>query len=388
MLEVKPFQAMRPKKENVEHFVVPPYDVLTAEDVLRIKEREPQSFIRVIRSEVLLPQCDPHDPAVYRQSRTELEKMLEEGSLVKEEAAYYIYEQEWEGRRQEGVVYIASAKDYEEGRIKKHELTLCEKEKDRTEHFRWARAQTEPVFFFAPRFQTETSWRGEKLYDFLKEGVVHRLWKVDGKKELEVEKRIQALPAVYIADGHHRSASAAKMAKEFGCGMMAVLFPGETLNILPYHRLIRKLPISVEKMLQEMKTYFHLEETPVPVFPQKSKEYGFIFQEKNYLATFLKEESDMVKNLDCSIIQDHILEKLFHIQDPRTDGNLDFAGGNLTQNRIRELQKTYDLILLMPATKMEDIVAVADGGKIMPPKSTWFEPKLISGLFLYPYTSF
>lgn len=375
MIHAKPFRALLPRKEDLEHFVVPPYDVLTEQDVKEYQQKCPNSFLQVTRCE-----------GGAEESKGHLLSMVKEGQLhLEEEQDYYIYEEEWARGKQRGIVYIAEGKDYEQGKIKKHELTLPEKEKDRTEHFLTLQTQTEPVFFFTPQITIPSTWLGEALYEVKVEEVIHRLWRVDRTVHGEVEQFFSQLEAVYIADGHHRSASAAQVAREMESGILAVLFPGKELVIEPYHRFICSLPLPGDKIVAKLKKDFDVVERDYTGEVLCHGEYALLFREKSYRLKIKQGESQSVERLDAEIVQNRILEPVFDIVNPREDNNLDFGGGELTQKKCRQLLEEYEAIILMPAATIEDIVAVADAGEIMPPKSTWFVPKLISGLFLYPY---
>ncbi|MDO5715489.1 MAG: DUF1015 family protein [Tissierellia bacterium] len=389
MLSVKPFKAYRPQKELVEDFVVAPYDVVTDEEIQEIKRQKPNSFINVIHSEVNCPKVNPYDPKVYQEAKKRLDAFIADGILFQEEeATFYIYEEEMKGHCQRGIVYIEEGHDYWEGKILKHELTLKAKERDRKNHFQETKMQTEPVFFFSPQLRLR-EWKMEKLYDFVGEdGTCHRLWKILPEDVAKVQKTLEDLEHVYIADGHHRTASAAEIAKQFSSGILAVVFPGEELHIEPYHRMVRSFHGKTNsEIVEALREYFVVTKGQWKGEPMESKEYYLLTEEGGYQLKLREDKlrHHVVKDLDASIVQDYILAPVFGIQNPREDDNLDFCGGLLTVEESKELLKKYQGLILMPATEMEEIVHVAEEGLIMPPKSTWFEPKLISGLFLYSF---
>lgn len=388
MLSVKPFRAWRPKKEIVEEFVVPPYDVLKEEDVKTIASTKEPSFIHVTRSEV---DVEEGGNKVYEKAYDNFRQFMDEGVLIQEEKpCFYVYQEIYEGHVQTGYVVIASVADYHAGRIVKHELTLTEKQEDRINHFRHCRAQTEPVFLFSPELVINQEYlEAMPIYDFQSDDhVIHRLWRVDDEKQVEeIQKQFGEFKNMYIADGHHRTASAASVSQRYDGGILSVVFPAEELWVLPYHRLIAlDDELNREVFERKLSEHFTIEEV---MWHGETPEHGqcyWLDGEKNYLLTYKDLENKMIpQSLDSYIVQKFILEPIFDVKDPKTDPRLDFVGGVEAMNKLERAVERGLCAIVMPATSVEEIMAVGDADKIMPPKSTWFEPKLISGLFVYEY---
>lgn len=384
-----PFRALRPAADQAAVFSVPPYDVLSAEDSKKLKAKNPNSMIRITRSEVDRDEYGAYND--YELAQRNLEQYVSERRLqLDARPSYTIYRETFQGRSQTGIVALVKAKDYREGRIKRHELTLPEKQMDRTKHFLACQAQTEPVFLFAPHFTLEAAWTAQPpSVDFTDEdGVRHQCWEINDPEQM---KAIQWLgnqcSAFYIADGHHRTASAVTVAEqEPHTHVMAVVFPETDLHLLPYHRVVHH--VTAEE-IKTMKTHwekdFHVEEITWDQTTPETGTYIVFMKGASYRLTYRHAAAETIF-LDAKVIQEDLLEPYFHITDPRTDPRLSFFGG-LDQVTMAEnmAQMEGNLVIYMPPAAMETIRQVADSGGIMPPKSTWFEPKLKSGLWLYPY---
>ncbi|MDO5712897.1 MAG: DUF1015 family protein [Tissierellia bacterium] len=403
MITIRPFAAIRPKNELAKEVSIPPYDVLSDEASRKLGEN-PKSLIHITRSEVYFPAGeDPYTGKVYEKAKTVLEEFLAEGILFQDEEALYIYTEVYHNMSQRGIVGIIDTVDSKEGRIKIHELTLKEKQKDRTNHFYHLRCQDEPVLLFHKKEEELENWMKEYVqekdpeFDFTDEaGVRHILHKINGKEDIEkVQNYYKEFDAVYIGDGHHRTASSLDVCERLQVeegidpGLLAVIFPEEELNILGYHRVIKDLNnLTREEFLEALKESFLIEKIDKAYEPKEKGVFVLLFKDEVYKMT-LKEEPQGEKVadlLDASILQEKVLAPILDIIDIRTDQRIEFYGG---YNAIDEIEEKIDQgftlgILLHPVTP-KDIIAVADRKEVMPPKSTWFEPKLRSGLFLYPY---
>ena len=396
------FRAVRPAPEKAAQVAALPYDVVSREEAREIGENNPESFLHVDRAEMDLdPSTDLYDPKVYQKAKENLDRFQEEGILIQDEKPnYYLYELIRKGKSQTGIVGVSSIDDYINGVIKKHELTREDKEQD---------ANTGPIFL-ACRYPSELlslmeNWKMEHapVYDFTSEDeITHRVWIVDEETKIrKIRKLFGEIPSVYIADGHHRAASAVKVGlkrraehpaytgKEEFNFFLSVLFPYDQLTILPYHRIVKDLKgMTPKAFIGSMK--FNFELMAMPGFPCKPVEKhcfglyvdGEWFHLKAYPDIYAKK--DNVGQLDVSILQDKVLGPVLGIEDPRTDERICFMGGN---HRLKDLaaaaSETGGAAFAMYPTSMEELMSIADEGKLMPPKSTWFEPKLRSGLFIH-----
>lgn len=412
MAVVKPFAAVRPKPEKVAEVSALPYDVMNRKEAAEMAKDKPDSFLRVSRSEIDLDEeISPYDAKVYEKARENLMDMMGRGVMIKDqEPKYYIYRQIMDGRAQTGIVARASIDDYLQDVIKKHEHTRPEKEKDRINHFDVTNANTEPVFF-AYRSQEKINeileeWidKNDPVYDFVTEDQIrHQLWVVDEKGVIEtLEELFEKVPNLYIADGHHRTASATKVGlsrreenpdytgDEAFNYMMAVIFPHDELLIMDYNRVVKDLNgHSPEDFLEKIKEHFHLEKVSdnSSYKPEKPHHFGMYLENQWYslqAKDSIVDDSDPLKRLDVSILQEHLLNPILGIENPRTDQRIDFVGGirglKELENRVNQDMK---VAFSMYPTPIEDLFAISDAGEVMPPKSTWFEPKLRSGLFVY-----
>ncbi|MDR5659308.1 DUF1015 family protein [Serpentinicella sp. ANB-PHB4] len=410
MITVKPFKALRPKKELVEKVVSLPYDVMNKEEAKRMAEGNPYSFLRVTRSEIDLEGIDNvYSTEVYEKAKENLERFEKEDILIRDpQQNFYIYRQEMNGKVQTGLVACTSIDDYLEGKIKKHEYTRVEKEIDRINHFDYCDANTEPIFLTyrsdAVIKNVINQWATNHLpeYDLVTDdGIKHILWCLTDQSVIEqIKERFKKVSALYISDGHHRTESAVKVGlkrreanpdftgEEAFNYFMSVIFPDEDLYIMDYNRAVTDLNGLTEKeLIEEIEKQFLVEKSEEKFTPTSRYTYGMYLNEQWYKLT-AKEDTyknkDVIAKLDVSILQDNILSPILGIEDPRTDKRIDFIGGI---RGLEELEKRVhtDMTVafsLYPTT-IDDLLTVADQGEVMPPKSTWFEPKLRSGLFVH-----
>ncbi len=422
MAVFRPFHAIRPTKERAADIAALPYDVMSSKEAREITREKPWSFLHVDLAEVDLPEgTDPYSEAVYERAAANLKRLVEKGALLRDpDRCYYLYQEIMNGRKQTGIVGCASVEDYLGGVIKKHELTVRAKEEDRVRHVDACNANTGLIFLafrecraLEERMEAITS--GElPLYDFASEdGVRHRVWKVAADEDVALfEESFQAIPALYIADGHHRTASAARVGQkrreenpgftgeeEFNF-FLAAAFPASQLKIMDYNRLVADLGgLGREEFLHRIEACFAVEKLPEgeeaeteeellavrPVSPRTISMYlGGSWYRLNARQSAYDGE-DPVERLDVSILQNCLLGPVLGIQDPRTDSRIAFVGGI---RGLRELKCRVDrgeavCAFAMYPTQMEELMAIADANRIMPPKSTWFEPKLRSGLFIH-----
>ena len=410
MAKIKPFKAVRPAKALAENIAALPYDVYNREEAKAEIAKEPHSFLRIDRAETNFPDyVSTYDTAVYEKANNLLEEMLKNGEFVTEEKeCFYIYELIMEGRSQTGLVACASVDDYVSGVIKRHENTRTDKELDRINHIDRCNAQTGPIFLTyrsSDRVKKLINSKKleEKLYGFTSaDGITHNIWKLDQEEVVNnMKKEFEKIPAVYIADGHHRAASAVKVGlkrreeqqeytgnEEFNF-FLSVLFPAEELLIMPYNRVVKDLNgYTEEEFLKKTEEYFTLEEQGNNAYAPKEKgEYGMYLEDKWYKLVIKNEyrkDDDPVAGLDVSLLQDNLLENILGIKDPRSDKRIDFVGGirGLAELERRVSEDMRVAFSLYP-TGIRELIAVSDAGELMPPKSTWFEPKLRSGLFIH-----
>ena len=411
MAKVKPFKGIRPPKELVEEVVSRPYDVLNSEEARKEAEGNEKSLYRIIKPEIdFEPGTDEHDPKVYEKAAENFKLFQEKGWLVQDEDEnYYIYAQTMDGRTQYGFVVAAWVNDYMEGRIKKHELTRRDKEEDRMKHVRVNNANIEPVFFaFPDNEQLEKIIKdvtaGKPEYDFIApDGFGHTLWRITDPKLIEeITKEFDKIPNLYIADGHHRSAAAALVGAEKAKNnpnhkgdeeynyFMAVAFPASHLKIIDYNRVVKDLNgLSDQEFLDKLKENFDVEEKGTEIYtPQGLHNFSMYLDGKWYSLTAKPgtyNDNDPIGVLDVTVSSDLILRDILGIHDLRSDKRIDFVGGI---RGLGELKKRVDsgemkmALALYPVT-MQQLIDIADSGNIMPPKTTWFEPKLRSGLVIH-----
>ena len=410
MANIKPFKCIRPNEEVAHRVAALPYDVYNRMEAKIEVEKEPLSFLKIDRAETQLSDdISTYDDQVYKKAKETLYTMLEDGIFVEESKEYYyIYELIMDGRSQTGIVATSSIDDYLKDVIKKHENTRKDKEIDRIRHVDTCNAQTGPIFLAHPR-DIELSEivkkikSGDKLYSFRAvDGIVHKVWSVKDQEKIDkIRDRFKKMDKIYIADGHHRTASAVRVGlkrreenpdytgKEEFNYFLSVLFPEDQLLIQPYNRVVNNLNgNSKEEFLEKVEKNFDIDEIgSSPFAPEEKGSFG-MYLEKTWYKLKIKKEyintEDPVDSLDVSILQDYLLDPILNIKDPKTDSNIDFIGGirGLEELERRVLQDMKVAFSMYP-TSIAELFAVSDAGKLMPPKSTWFEPKLRSGLFIH-----
>jgi uncharacterized protein (DUF1015 family) len=404
MATVRPFRALRPAPSDAVRVASPPYDVISTSEARALAAGNPDSFLRVSRPEIDLPEgTDEHDPAVYEQGRRNLEELIGRAVLRREEAPrLYVYAQRMGAHRQTGLVACASVDEYVRDVIKKHEKTRADKEDDRTRHIDTLSAHDEPVFLtYRARAEIDAALERVKQappeYDLTThDGVEHRLWVVPAEAGSRIEELFRQVPVLYVADGHHRSAAAARVhAQRAGRPgehdvFLAVLFPHDQMQILAYNRLVRdRQGRGPEELLARLRERMDVEPTARPA-PEQPLSFGVYCGGRWWRARVRPgshEARDPVASLDCSIVQDQILAPIFGITDPRRDKDVDFVGGirGAAELERRVGAEGWSMALHLFPTRIEQLMAVSDAGLLMPPKSTWFEPKLRSGLFAHPF---
>ena len=409
MAVVKPFICIRPAKENAAKVASLPYDVYNRKEACAAVAGNPVSFLNIDRAETQFSDdVDTYADCVYEKARELLDTQIAEGVYVTDAGDhYYLYELTMDGRSQTGIVACSSIDDYVNGVVKKHENTREDKELDRIRHVDTVNAQTGPIFLAYRQNETLKAIVAEEkakpvLYDFVSDdGIRHRVWKIDDPAQTAaIEAAFAAIPATYIADGHHRAASAVKVGlkrraenpgytgEESFNYFLSVLFPDEELMILPYNRVVKDLNgMSREQFFEAVKEKFELEEIgKEPYAPAEKGTFGMYLDNTWYALKVLPQyrSADPVKGLDVSILQDQLLGPVLGIGDPRTDKRIDFIGGIRGLKELeRRVSEDMEIAFSMYPTSIEELLAVADAGLLMPPKSTWFEPKLRSGLFIH-----
>lgn len=412
MATVKAFKAIRPSPELAHKVAALPYDVMDSNEAREMVKGNPYSFLHVDKAEVdLNPSVDSYDMRVYEKARDNLSGMIRDGVFVQEEKnCLYIYKQVMNDRVQTGLVGCTSIDDYINNIIKKHENTRADKEQDRINHVDYCNANTGPIFltYRASKEINETvdSWMAnhKPIYDFISDdGIGHTVWIIDEAAAIgRLEEKFDAVDYLYIADGHHRSASAVKVGlrrresfpdykgdEEFNF-FLSVLFPDEQLYIMDYNRVVKDLNgHSPEEYLNKVGEKFDIEayKGEGQFKPTLRHTFGMYMDGKWYKLTAKAgtyNEKDPVDRLDVSILQNNLLNPVLGIQDPRTDKRIDFIGGIRGLGELeKRLNSGMKVAFSMCPTTIEDLMSIADAGKVMPPKSTWFEPKLRSGLFIH-----
>ncbi|MCF2656145.1 DUF1015 domain-containing protein [Lacrimispora saccharolytica] len=404
MALVKPFAAIMPKLGMEKLIAALPYDVYNREEAVEVVKNNPDSFLRIDRAETNFgPETDTYADCVYDKAKELINTWIEEGRLVKQDKPmFYIYQEIMNGRPQTGIVGCASVADYENNIIKKHENTLAAKEADRIRHIDTTNMQTGPIFLAFRSNKEIDAFLAQKTakkpyYDFISEdGITHKVWLVDDDAEIEsVEGYFAAMNAIYIADGHHRCASACKVsAKRHIEGkvqesdfFMSVLFPENQLKIMDYNRVVKDLNgYDVATFLEELETYCHIGGSDIPVKPAKKGQVGMYLDGQWFSLEFKTEylSDDPVEGLDVSILQKYVLDGMLDIKDPKNDKRIDFVGGIRGLEELeRRVNSDCRVAFAMYPTDINELFDVADASRLMPPKSTWFEPKLRSGLFLH-----
>lgn len=411
MATIKPFQAIRPEKELAAKIAALPYDVYSREEAREVVKKNPYSFLKIDRAETQLDEnIDIYSEEVYQCAADTLNEMIAKGEFQQEEKpCFYIYELTMDGRVQTGLGACASVREYENQTIKKHENTRQEKEDDRTRHIKACEAQTGPIFL-AYRYNEKISAlleeekRKTEEYDFTsQDGIRHRMWVISNEKTIQkLEKLFQSVPVMYIADGHHRAASAARVAAmkraeekashenvtipEYEY-FMSVIFADRDLMVMDYNRWVKDLNgMTSKQFLDELKKKFSVTPIEEKMHPIRKGQFTMYLEGKWYLMEKIAapDERDSVACLDVSVLQDQVLCPLLGIENPKTDHRISFIGG------IRGLEELERLVneeggaaFAMYPTSMKELFTVADEDRLMPPKSTWFEPKLRSGLLIH-----
>ncbi len=411
MAFVLPFKAIRPLKKFVSHVASLPYDVMTKEEARVAVKGNSMSFMHVEKSEIDVPErIKNNDPLIYETAKKNFNKMREEGILKKDASpCFYIYRQQIKDQTQTGVVGLVSTKEYETGKIKKHELTRQDKEEDRIHHIETVHAQTGPVFITYRYRDTinkivENVVKQNPEYNFTADdGVKHTVWVLADLRIIEeIKKEFLSIGSLYIADGHHRAAAAAEVARKRRESdnkteneikesdfIMAVLFPHNQLKVMDYNRAVKDLNnLKPDNFLEKISHHFTITENYKTKSPHEFHDFGMYLRGKWYKLTAKKgiyDENDPVGSLDAAILQESLLAPVLGIKDPRTDNRIKFVGGIRGMAELEKLvdQEGFAVAFSLYPTSVEQIMKVADEGKIMPPKSTWFEPKLRSGIFVH-----
>ncbi len=406
----RPFKAIRPTSENAEKVAALPYDVMDSDEAREMVKDKPYSFLHVDKAEVDLDKSiDIYDKRVYLRARENLDKLTKDG-ICKEDSkpCIYIYRQIMNNRSQTGLVGCTSIDDYINNVIKKHENTRADKEADRINHVDYCDANTGPIFltYHADDFISNTveNWKAthEPVYDFTADGVRNTVWVIDCDCTINaICEAFNKEDSLYIADGHHRAASAVKVGKmrreknpdytgeeEFNF-FLSVLFPSDELEIMDYNRVIKDLNgFSNEEFISKLSEVMYIEKQGTKAIkPTEKHTFGMLLDGYWYKLTAKEgtfDEIDPVGRLDVSILQNNVIAPIFNIKDPRTDKRIDFIGGIRGLNELeRRVNTDMKIAFSMFPTTLTDLMDIADAGRIMPPKSTWFEPKLMSGLFIH-----
>lgn len=411
MAKVKPFRGVRPPKELVTQVASRPYDVLNSEEARKESEGNEKSLYHIIKPEIdFEPGTDEHDPRVYDKAVENFKAFQQKGWLVQDDKEhYYIYAQTMNGRTQYGIVLAANVEDYMTGKIKKHELTRRDKEEDRMKHVRINNANIEPVFFAFPDNKVldeviKTVTKEKPEYDFVAEdGFGHHFWVISDEKLIkEITEEFAKIPYLYIADGHHRTAAAALVGNEKAKAnpnhtgneeynyFLAVAFPASHLKIIDYNRVVKDLNgLTPSQFLDKVREHFDVEEKGTEIYaPAKLHNFSLYLDGKWYSLTAKAgtyNDNDPIGVLDVTISSDLILRDILGIQDLRSDKRIDFVGGI---RGLGELKRRVDsgemkMALALYPVSMKQLMDIADSGNIMPPKTTWFEPKLRSGLVIH-----
>lgn len=395
MATIKPFSAIRPKKEYVNKVAALPYDVMSVEEAKVMVKDNPYSFLNIDLPEVFLKENEDEE-IKYTYAKEYLQKLIDENILEQDkDECYYIYQLSNEDVTQNGIVGCASVEEYNSGVIKKHENTRADKEEDRIKHVKACNAHTGPIFL-AYRKNTKLKsiiqnyiTNNTPLYSFVAEDrVSHIVWKVSLDVSMDIKKTFEEIDALYIADGHHRAAAAAAVAKQTNGGkyFLSVAFDEEELCIMDYNRVVKDLSgLTKKQLLEKISDNFIIKESESIYKPESKNSFGMYYDKKWY-SLVAKEgilSQDVVGALDVSILQNHILNPILDIKEPRTDERIEFIGGIRGLEYLQEVADSYNGIAFsMFPTSIQELMAVADINELMPPKSTWFEPKLRSGIFI------
>lgn len=401
---IKPFSALRPRSDKVSQVAALPYDVMNTKEAREEVKDNPYSFLHVDKAEIhFADDANHYAPEVYAKAKENLEKLKSDGVLIKDnEQMLYVYQVEGYGKKQTGLATCVSVKEYEQGIIKRHEFTRPVKEKDRIDHILACEAHTGPIFMAYRDNGEETApqkimanWinNNSPIYDFKSEdGVRHAIWTINDINVIsKLTNAFKNIPYIYIADGHHRNEAAYKAAKDDNLESqfyLAVIFPHTELAILDYNRIVKELNgLTKEEFLKEIQKIATVKESTTQVKPGQKYEIGMYMANKWYKLTFNEVSNDVIQKLDVSVLQNKVLTPILNISDPRSDARIDFVGGI---RGLGELERLVDsgkiaVAFSMFPTTMDELMAVADSGNVMPPKSTWFEPKLRSGLLIHEF---
>jgi uncharacterized protein (DUF1015 family) len=402
MAKIKPFAALRPRPDWAAQICELPYDVMSSAEARVMVEGNPRSFLHVSKPEIdLPPSVDVHDPQVYAQGRENFRRMIAEGALVQDPRPFfYLYRQTMGKHSQTGVVAAASCQDYRDGIIKKHEFTRPDKEDDRVRHIETLNSQTGPVFLVYRATQDLNEFISRHIaeppeIDFTaQDGIRHTAWTLRDPAAIRfVEDAFNKIPFLYIADGHHRSAAASRVDQmRKGAGhsgyFLSVIFPDDQMQILPYHRVLKDLNgLTPAQVLEKLENIFDITEGG-PAQPNNMHHLGFYFEGKWRTLQFRPEFTaarEAVDRLDVSLLQTHVLGPIFGVEDPRTSKRIHFVGGIRGTPELEKLvnSKEYACAFALYPTRIEDLMAIADAVGVMPPKSTWFEPKLRDAMFCH-----
>lgn len=409
MADIKPFKCIRPNKESAADVAALPYDVYNRSEAYEEVQGKPLSFLNIDRAEVNFDtSVDTYADCVYDKARELLYKRIEDGTFeCDDEAVYYIYSLTMDERVQTGIVACASIDDYLENRIKKHEKTRADKEKDRINHVDRTGMQTGPIFLAYRSNEVINSiiaknCENKPLYDFVSDDDIrHTVWRISSAEDtIAIKEAFDSINSIYIADGHHRAASAVKVGlkrreehpdydgtEEFNY-FLSVLFSDDQLMIMPYNRVVKDLNgLTVDEYLEAITKYFDVEEEGrKPFYPEEPHSFGMYLDKTWYLLTAKESiiSEDPVDGLDVAILQDYLLTPVLGIGDPRIDKRIDFVGGiRGLDELVRRAESDMVMAFSMYPTSIHELFEVADADMLMPPKSTWFEPKLRSGLFIH-----
>ncbi|MFO1488090.1 MAG: DUF1015 family protein [Verrucomicrobiota bacterium] len=402
MATIKPFAALRPKPELAAQICELPYDVMSSEEARQMAAGNPLSFLHVSKPEIDLPAgTDLYSPAVYAKGKENFAKLISQGALKQDDKPhFYLYRQVMGQHAQVGLVAAASCEEYLQNIIKKHELTRVDKEDDRVRHIETLNSQTGPVFLTYKAVAAFDAFVAKKtaetpVVDFTgKDGVRHSSWTISGAEDIRfVESHFAQIPFLYIADGHHRSAAAGRVFKSrHGAGhsgqFLTVIFPHNQMQILPYNRVLKDLNgLTAEQLLSKLAAVFDIKPGGSPK-PGRKHEFGFFLNGKWSTLAFKPQftaTNDPIERLDVTILQKQILAPLFGIEDPRTSKRINFVGGIRGTAELEKLVNSgeYACAFSMFPTSIVDLMEIADAGGIMPPKSTWFEPKLRDAMFCH-----
>ena len=402
MSVIRPFKAIIPESSLISKISALPYDVYSSEEARAIADKNPLSFLRIDRPEINFDRSiDTYDPRVYIKAKELFRDAISKGDFVKDQSlCFYIYRLTMDGRSQTGLVALSSIEEYLSGKIRKHENTRKDKEDDRVRHVDTVDAQTGPIFLAYRARKSISEYiesltdKYEPFFDFTADNVRNEGFRIDNPEDIKVIAMLfEGVDTLYIADGHHRCESAAKVyLKRQGEhrreeeGFLSVIFPDDELKIMDYNRVIKSLKeMTEDELIEKIRANFEVSERPLNTDkPVKKGDVYMILKDREFLLTLRKEHETKgpVESLDVEILQRYLLEPIFGIKDPKTDKNIDFVGGiRGVSELIDRVKSGAGVAFAMHPTSMEELFKVADAGLLMPPKSTWFEPKLRSGIF-------